>query len=124
MDKLKILRKVKQHAARMPKRSKTMIDGASCCAYRTRNGNKCFIGALIPDRLYKQEFEGNNVSDLPKEILEYIGVSGPDDVSFLIQLQLIHDREDSLVAGKIRTIANVREDLDKFIKETKKELKK
>lgn len=38
--------------------------GNTACAYRGEGGRKCAAGILIPDELYKKEFEGWTVSSL------------------------------------------------------------
>lgn len=71
------------------------------CSYRTPDGLKCAVGALIPDENYDPEIEGLTanreevVASLPFEIDRAAG-----DDKFLRQLQLdLHDgniREDFL----------------------------
>ena len=60
------------------------------CKYRTENGLKCAIGALIPDELYSPKLEGGTLRDIIRfpEIKElFSGV----DIDLLGQLQITHD---------------------------------
>lgn len=41
-----------------------LTNGGVTCCYRTIDGLKCAIGALIPDDLYVPEMEGESVSSL------------------------------------------------------------
>lgn len=70
------------------------------CFYRAPDGNKCFAGALIPDELYKPNFEGFGIKGLMgkyPEIMKLLigGFSETYNVStethFYRELQLIHD---------------------------------
>lgn len=58
------------------------------CRYRER-GNKCAIGALIPDEEYRRRMEGLGAG--ATMILDAIPGAGSEDGSFLRALQLIHD---------------------------------
>lgn len=85
------------------------------CAYRGKNGNRCFIGALIPDSLYKQRFDdprhdssakllmqkkwGVNV----KEFFETEGYSV--QVHFLDRLQRDHDNHFETRQASLRQTA-------------------
>jgi hypothetical protein len=60
------------------------------CLYRTEDGNRCLIGAMIPDELYQVEFEGKPIEDLPKSVrTACFGELIP--LSFLVELQACHD---------------------------------
>ena len=64
------------------------------CAYRGCDGNKCLIGALIPDSLYNETMEAKVIEILVEEYPElddYFEVKNSKDVSFLSQLQICHD---------------------------------
>ena len=56
-----IFDRVVEHLAQQKKRS--MYD-KDTCAYRSEDGLKCAIGALIPDEYYDSEFEEKNISTL------------------------------------------------------------
>lgn len=67
------------------------------CAYRTRSGQKCAVGCLIPDDVYTPEIEGNAVSAAPKaavdlfDALEVCGLLPFKDL--LSDLQHAHDAD-------------------------------
>lgn len=78
------------------------------CRYRGSNGEKCAIGVLIPDEIYREEMDSNlndndvaGVLKLYPEVRSLLEVEGevtensydfPDsDVCFLDQLQSAHD---------------------------------
>lgn len=75
------------------------------CAYRGDNGRKCAIGCLIPDEVYKPDFEGISPEVLGEappigpcqeaffEALLSLGFSIKQG-AFLNSLQLIHDVYD------------------------------
>jgi hypothetical protein len=62
-------------------------DGA--CKYRTSDGLKCAIGALIPDEDYMPEMEGFDVRNLIQNFGLETGGVGP---ALLAELQYVHDR--------------------------------
>jgi hypothetical protein len=84
--------KVVVHLSTMKGRSINKENG-NFCSYRTPEGNRCAIGALIPDELYvlQMDIEGLNVKSLIQryeniyELFEYC------DVRFLQELQSYHD---------------------------------
>lgn len=60
------------------------------CRYRAPNGNKCAIGHLIPDDMYRSRLEGSRASTvLTVDLFEFLT---PDDVHFVDDLQSsVHD---------------------------------
>lgn len=84
--------KIVEHAADQYEKATTRN---SACMYRY-NGNKCFIGALIPDEMYEAGIEGENVMDRSvRDLLaKALGVERVSDqlASTLRRIQLIHDR--------------------------------
>ena len=63
------------------------------CMYRTPDGRKCAIGALIPDEVYSKRLEDKSVGTLLLEfpdIMRASGLSG-GDLRFLSDLQAVHD---------------------------------
>lgn len=71
-------------------------DSDDCsCRYRTPNGLKCFVGALIPDDHYHPEMEGNNVADLLRSFSpDYLLLENESPLiqeDFYSHLQEIHD---------------------------------
>ena len=53
-----IFNKAHKHFASMTEPSMEAEDGNQC-AYRGTNGNKCVVGAFIPDELYDENLEGD-----------------------------------------------------------------
>jgi len=95
MNRQEIFNKVYDYAKTMQRPSYYMEDGISpTCAYRGTNGNKCLIGALIPDSLYCKEMESNVIdivlAEYP-ELDDYFEMEEYEDVQFLSQLQSCHD---------------------------------
>lgn len=66
------------------------------CAYRGENGLKCAAGCLIPDELYKPEFEKINLIyfDNQKSPLGEIIESLGHDLHLVSDLQKVHDNKD------------------------------
>lgn len=75
----------------------TKLTCVSCvsCVYRGPNGLKCAVGCLIPEKLDGLIEENITVRSLKPAILDAIGVKEDDDVTFLGDLQLIHDNENN-----------------------------
>jgi len=62
------------------------------CAYRSRRGNRCAIGCLIPDEMYNNKMEYKIVDYIFSEIS---GLFAADvNPGFLSSLQQIHDCHD------------------------------
>lgn len=62
------------------------------CRYRSPTGAKCFVGALIPDELYREEIETYPVKyDCVRRITESLGYL----TTFLQELQEIHDNHSA-----------------------------
>ena len=63
------------------------------CMYRTPDGRKCAIGALIPDEVYSRSLENKFVRTLLLEFPDIMRASGlsDGDVCFLFALQDVHD---------------------------------
>ena len=82
--KQEIFDKVVKHAREQGVRS-TDLEGN--CRYKNPNGNKCFIGALIPDSEYSEDIEDKKVNSLIDSGKLYFG-----DRMFLQLIQTIHDK--------------------------------
>jgi hypothetical protein len=70
-------------------------DSNGTCAFRDRQGNKCFIGVLIPDEIYTEDLERLRLPKIVKLLIER-EVLVPefffeDGQRFLSNLQAIHD---------------------------------
>lgn len=80
------------------------------CLYRNDRGNRCFIGKLIPDDLYKPEMEGLDAATLADGYAKvpFANLSR----KFLSDLQALHDqdenwnRDGSFKMSALRKIAN------------------
>lgn len=72
--------------------------GEGSCMYRAPNGNKCVVGAMLPDELYHPSMEGNGVSGL-LEWFKRREITPPKWMQthkcILKALQRIHDAEDN-----------------------------
>jgi hypothetical protein len=91
-----IFRIVKERA----KTEKRSIDNRCTCKYRSMSGDKCFIGELIPDEMYKPEIEGMLASDL-LELPEFKNLfeDSPLLKMILNRMQIIHDAYDTHIWG-------------------------
>ena len=78
------------HLIRQQEKSKSESSGL--CLYRGPRGLKCAVGALIPSRDYRIDFEEENVVG-NINLLRVARVTESDD-GFLSQLQKIHDSTD------------------------------
>ena len=90
-------RSVKGLASQGFRRSTGNYNGASGCAYRGRDGRRCALGWLIPDKRYDRALE-NQVPDYCDELL--VAVLGKKTrstktISFLRYLQEAHDFSES-----------------------------
>lgn len=109
-SKQAIFNKVARHLLRQGKASKNSLQD---CLYRGPDGLKCAIGALIPDKVYKPEWEcndpahwGMSADDLTRTIPQYVG----DDGNFATELQALHDaNKPSLWPQKLRKFAKEHE---------------
>jgi hypothetical protein len=97
--KQKIFNRVSQHLLKQKIAAKSEF---GACAYRGEEGLVCAIGCLISDKYYKRSFEGRNAAFAPvaKAVEKSLGVEGQiakdrDMLSFLVNLQSIHDDEDT-----------------------------
>ena len=75
------------------KMEKPAMDDVGRCAYRTEDGRKCLIGALIPDKLYSPVFEHHVASE--KLIMKAANIGGSIDSRFVDRLQMCHDEAAS-----------------------------
>lgn len=90
---------------------KCAVNSFGKCRYRTDNGLKCFIGALIPDSMYDKEMEGRGVLDIAQNYPEFCDYwqIGESDLLLLADLQMLHDM-------KIKRDANRNFDLQNMYK--------
>lgn len=97
MTKQEIFDKVWKHALQMPRLARNR-DGF--CVYRTPSGNCCLIGALIPQKLYRDTMEASGSiagNKSVRTVLKKVGVncSSPTTIAFLEQIQDCHDSATS-----------------------------
>ena len=62
-------------------------NSAGLCVYRKGDGNKCAVGALIPDEEYDEDFERQEIEDVVNACPSLDGL----DVVFLRYAQGAHD---------------------------------
>ena len=82
---------VVKHARKQNTKAKN--DLGFCC-YRAKDGKRCFIGCILPDRLYKKELEKKRFDVILKKFGDSILSSWKYrslDQNFGNQLQNIHD---------------------------------
>lgn len=80
------------------------------CSYRGDNGRKCFIGACIPDSMYKPEMDlydndtdyCNLINNFPEMKILFKDVTP----SFAMELQDIHDRSTWDKTSNPKVVAN------------------
>jgi hypothetical protein len=70
-------------------------EGFLICRYRAANGDRCAVGCLIPDGLYKPGFEGSSVKGLP-------AIFSKSLIALLARLQAIHDADNPNDSGYAR----------------------
>ena len=91
MDRQELLDATSRHLLTQARRAISVHD-ADSCMYRTGDGLKCAIGALIPDERYYPKLENQGVDS--KDVLEALGWS-QDEITDLKgmaeRLQNIHD---------------------------------
>ena len=80
-----------QHLREQGMRSET---GSSVCVYRHPDGLRCAIGAIIPDELYAEDFEGRTVDALLRETPALQALLQNVDRKVLADMQDIHDFTD------------------------------
>jgi len=90
MNRQEIFDKISKHLLTQNLRS---ANGRRCY-YRSPEGLKCALGALIPDEKYDQKLEGQSAYSV--EVLKAIGLgkTSREDKDFLRKLQEIHDHSE------------------------------
>jgi hypothetical protein len=87
-----IFNTVVTHFASMKHRS--MLEDGETCAYRAPDGNKCAIGVLIPDDVYKPDIEGQGFSFDYSDADVNMWINSTftiDNYGLLCSLQTAHD---------------------------------
>ena len=77
---------------RQGQKSSAMRAGIQTCLYRGPDALKCAIGHLIPDRVYREEMENRNPFNLCEESPYLRRLFTDCDLTFLAELQVIHDQ--------------------------------
>lgn len=75
------------------KQGEPAVNNMGFCRYRTEDGRKCAIGALIPDELYQAGIE-NHTAEAPIVIDKIPGAAVWEDGAYLKALQKIHDEAE------------------------------
>lgn len=75
------------------------------CRYRMAGGHRCAIGALIPDELYKEEFEGASAYRLVDRLYAFEIADWREHKELLKHLQSIHDGCAQTTVGAFNLIA-------------------
>lgn len=89
MTKQETFDRVVQHLRQQAAKAEDSNGG---CMYRTPDGKRCAVGALIPDELYRPAFEGFRIGgeNPVTALMEHLGHSLP----LLRDLQRLHDNGD------------------------------
>jgi hypothetical protein len=88
MNQQEIFDKVVTHLRKQGQPAKNE-DGE--CQYRTEDGLMCAVGCLIPDNLYREQFEGYLIEDLFANNIAIQSFLGVENENLLAELQIIHD---------------------------------
>jgi len=95
LDYQKIFDRVKNHLlTQNAKAVRNLTTAGQGCAYRGLNDTKCAIGCLIDDAFYHKELEGCGVQEklVVGALCASLGTKmNTKDISFLGELQIIHD---------------------------------
>ena len=69
------------------------VDDEGACLYRTDDGRKCAVGALIPDDAYDPKCESTPIDRLFRDLPGMMEAAGlrSENADFLEDIQLIHD---------------------------------
>jgi hypothetical protein len=87
-NKQEIFETVINHLAKQKKQAVSNVQ----CSYRTKEGESCAIGCMIPNEMYDSTFEGGDVFSLfNHHIKEFEVWNTPDMRPFLKMLQMAHD---------------------------------
>lgn len=90
--------------------ARSLNDDGECC-YRTATGERCNVGANIPDELYEEAFEGwacevdedELVNSIAARIRSAAGIAD-SDIEFANDLQDAHDNMFSDMRGNMRKL--------------------
>jgi len=73
------------------------------CAYKTKEGDRCAVGHLLPDNTPQAVFDAKmSVRELTSafpEVKQLLGIETDEDVTFLARIQAAHDQYSSYVTS-------------------------
>jgi hypothetical protein len=75
------------------------------CRYRMKSGLRCAVGVLIPDELYKEEFEGAGLYLLIDRLYAFEIADWREHKELLNHLQMVHDDCNQTTVGAFNLIA-------------------
>lgn len=112
-EKIKVIDKVIRHFKRQRVAG---TNGEGDCVYRADNGNRCAVGCLIPKRMYDPEMDAGLVqvdhNGPVQRALRRLGyILCNSDVTFLRDLQRLHDENASDVVDMIMKYRHMRDEL-------------
>ncbi len=91
MKRQEVFDTVARHLLTQRKKSYCMRNGRQACLYRGPHGLRCAVGVLIPDELYDEKMEHQDVTFGPvRAALTKIGIS-PACHDMLADMQYLHD---------------------------------
>lgn len=75
------------------------------CVYRTKDGKRCAVGALVPDEEYIPMMEGSRVQSIKPEYTprSLASLSG-EDIQFVADMQTAHDYSAEDAMGDTKDI--------------------
>lgn len=79
------------------------LDHESYCVYRGPNGEKCAVGLLIPDDLYRMEFEGKSLRSIVCLDSTLRKMFSGDTLQLLLDMQSAHDDNCDLMGGEFNS---------------------
>lgn len=84
----KLFNRVCRHLLRQNKQA---LNEDRECVYRAPDGCRCGVGGVLPNRLYKKEFEGTQIVFLMRDHPEVRDYFGDENSSLLSSIQYVHD---------------------------------
>jgi hypothetical protein len=116
MKKQEIFDAVVKHLMAAPSRSVNLKTNA--CMYRTSDGAKCAVGAILPDECYRPEMDhdtaGTSIRSLVVNHPEWVPFWMRRNVELLQVLQTVHDTSANWMDGKSDMIRKLHKVADDF----------
>jgi len=107
IDKQSVFNAVVAHSRAQPSKAMEF----SACRYRTNDGKRCFIGALVPDELYDPGMECGSVQKKLTYDTEY-AMLGSQNHKFFEVLTKMFGTLDSEELELLRDLQNVHDNYD------------